>query len=294
MIEFKKISESFFGEQGITSTSANHLANLAKQRYEALEVSLKNIRFITKKFGIIGQSEDTFVISSAVNTNCDLNEYVAILDKIAKYKGFIAFLREAIKHRDDLQRDAIVANDPEIKEIVNPVFPSLLSIEEYVQGLPIKEREHYLSLEAKAAVYGKFIHPGGPYANARKDLFNAIENPRRIDLNGKDTIITVTYPQFSVETVDAVLDELQAIHRATEAEFNGVKHAIEEAIQAKYAADYQEYETKVAESQKLRQDLMLRAEKARKERQELIKSLKIQIPNKYRDIYEELSVRKAN
>lgn len=43
----------FFGESGLTSTSANHVANLAKEFISSNENYLNNISFINCKIGII-------------------------------------------------------------------------------------------------------------------------------------------------------------------------------------------------------------------------------------------------
>ena len=40
---------AFFGEQGLTMTSANHVANLAKEFYEGLEAKLNATSFIEGK-----------------------------------------------------------------------------------------------------------------------------------------------------------------------------------------------------------------------------------------------------
>ena len=43
----KEINRVFFGEKGITSTSANHLANLAKECMESNRRALEGVGFIT-------------------------------------------------------------------------------------------------------------------------------------------------------------------------------------------------------------------------------------------------------
>ncbi len=289
MINYLPISESFFGPDGITSTSANHLANLAKQRYEALATTLGEIKFVTEKFGLIGQPEEAFTISSVANGQCNVELYVSILDKISAYKGFIAFLREAIKHKRDLEQDALAARDPEIKNIPTKDFPSKMDVSEYLLRLPIKEREHYLSLEAKCATYGKFIHPDGPFYIGRKKLLKALAEPRHVDYNGKDTIIKIAEPTYPIEHVDQVLDHLQAIHRAAEAEFNGIKSTIEQNILKKYNDDLAEYRKANEEHNAKMRAILLAEEESHKERLELIRNLKIQIPNKYKEIYYELT-----
>ena len=43
----KKVNEVFFGEHGLTSTSANHLANIAQEKIVSNEAKLKNLNFVT-------------------------------------------------------------------------------------------------------------------------------------------------------------------------------------------------------------------------------------------------------
>lgn len=65
----KEINRVFFGEKGITSTSANHLANLAKECMESNRRALEGVGFITSTVRLLNGGEDTG--SSPVgNTSC--------------------------------------------------------------------------------------------------------------------------------------------------------------------------------------------------------------------------------
>lgn len=48
----------FFGENGLTSTSANHIANLAKEFISTNENYLNNISFVNCAIGLIGTNKD--------------------------------------------------------------------------------------------------------------------------------------------------------------------------------------------------------------------------------------------
>ena len=94
----------FFGEQGLTVTSANYIANLAKESYQSLERELALAKFYSLEVGLLG-SNDTKSLRQGVN------EYFvkSIADKlntIARYKSLIAWLREAIKAKDRLIKEA--------------------------------------------------------------------------------------------------------------------------------------------------------------------------------------------
>ena len=43
----KKVNEVFFGNHGLTSSSANYMANIAKEKILSNEAKLKNLNFVT-------------------------------------------------------------------------------------------------------------------------------------------------------------------------------------------------------------------------------------------------------
>ena len=55
----KKVNEVFFGNHGLTSTSANHLANIAKEKIVSNEAKLKNLNFVTTTVDIVGSPADS-------------------------------------------------------------------------------------------------------------------------------------------------------------------------------------------------------------------------------------------
>ena len=55
----KKVNEVFFGEHGLTSTSANHLANIAQEKIVSNEAKLKNLNFVTTTVDIVGSPENS-------------------------------------------------------------------------------------------------------------------------------------------------------------------------------------------------------------------------------------------
>lgn len=91
----------FFGERGLTSTSANHVANLAKEFISSNENYLNSISFINCKVGLIGSDKDQTYSLGVQN----LNDIEVILADIAKCKALIAWLREAIKAKNALISD---------------------------------------------------------------------------------------------------------------------------------------------------------------------------------------------
>ena len=59
----------FFGESGLTSTSANHVANLAKEFISTNENYLNNISFVNCEIGLIGTDKDqTYSLGVKIQT----------------------------------------------------------------------------------------------------------------------------------------------------------------------------------------------------------------------------------
>ena len=61
MSEIKTLN--FFGENGITSTSANHVANLAKEMVRSYQEKLAAVTFYDETIGLIGNREQTKIHS---------------------------------------------------------------------------------------------------------------------------------------------------------------------------------------------------------------------------------------
>ena len=93
----------FFGESGLTSTSANHVANLAKEFVQNIENELKTIKFIDTSVSLIGSNEENILSEGA----CDdkILEIQDMLHSISQANSLIAWLREAIKAREDMLRE---------------------------------------------------------------------------------------------------------------------------------------------------------------------------------------------
>ena len=171
----------FFGESGLTSTSANHVANLAKEYAQKQESWLNNVCFYSTKVGLIGTGN-----TNVIGVGYDDEELAAIpakLEEVTKAKSLIAWLREAIKARDAMFE---AANTKDIEDWYKerglefwkaPSRPTPFTKDDIIATLNIKERNHIYTLETKCAVIGKYIHPDGPFSTARKKL-SKISNAR--------------------------------------------------------------------------------------------------------------------
>lgn len=280
----------FFGQEGLTSTSANHVSNMTKEFIQTIESELDNVSFYTTSIALIS-GENEHVTNVGVSS---VDGIEAKLDEIAKAKSLIAWLREAIKARFRLQDEIDTLSLEQYCEKNGlefpkyPENPSTLTEDEYLAQLNIKERNRYFRLETECAVIGKYIHPNGAYSNARKELKNRIQNPNKVSGAGRDCIIYTYKPTVSCEDVDKVFFELQSKHRELQAELNGMKHKMEMAIEAnskevaeKYRLDIEAYNAKT-------QELNAQLAQYKLDEGAKVRNLKIIVPNSLVDIYEKV------
>lgn len=295
MNTFSNIPEGFFGESGLTSTSANHIANLLKMQYQRLENDLRCLNFVEERVTIIGSDKENVTKRAITASNDDIAEHI---DKIARYKGFIAFLREAIKCKNELTNEIdLYESELPVDEMPKmPIMYPAVSTEWIIEQMPIGERVKYLSAEARAATYGKYIHPDELLDVQRKKVFAAFNQPTDIAMAGRDSVIIKRESAVATSEIDALLMRLQSEHRKSEAELNGYKHDIEEKVKAdqnskleEYKAQKAEYDRKMDEYNRKCADIKVADMQTREERRKVIEALKIVIPNTYKDLYEEVN-----
>lgn len=291
-------TKAFFGTEGLTSTSANHIANLAKEANREHQNYLASIQFYSERIGIIGTPERVLA-QEGVNLE-GLSKVKTAIESIAENNALIAFIREAIKEKERLEKEAkswkneVAREALELrrKENVSPSQPVHVTEEDMFARLSIGQVEHYLTLEAQCSVIGKYIHEGGALSNARIDAMQKVTHPRTVKENGRDTIVTEYELTVSTDNIDAVYFDFQALHRSYQSELNGMKKAMlddAQAINLKMDEDYRFARTQYLhvnaeldrEEQKIEMD-------EREKRQELLRevqNLKIVIPNRLKGAY---------
>lgn len=150
----KEINRVFFGEKGITSTSANHLANLAKECMESNRRALEGVGFITSTVRLLNGGE------AAILTEGRNEQYLSsvpeLLKEIAEMNTFCAWMREAIKAKDEelsLIDNAdlcdYLENLSEMPEV--PERGIMWNEKDAIATFSIAERMEYYNLEAEAA-----------------------------------------------------------------------------------------------------------------------------------------------
>lgn len=278
----------FFGEKGLTSTSANNIANLAKEMYRKIEFQLHNIRFIDTDIQVIGSEPTSY--SSGISSY-DLTKIKDNIATVAKFKSLIAWLREGIKAKENrisLAKTYTLENYLKEKELEIPQKYSnkkILNEGEYFAQMPLNLRNRYFELETKVTNLGRLIHKNGAIADARNTMHDNLANKILVIENGRDTIIYTKTPSVSPEEVDKLYMELQDIHRTYQKELNSMKYQYEEY--------YKEMEKEIAEENiKLLQewtDFMdkhkVDYQKVYTEQLQEAQNLKIIIPESLQDVY---------
>ncbi len=279
---------AFFGPQGLTAASANHIADMAKENYQAIEKRFSLMDFHKKTVALIGSSDET-VLSYGTSKE----QFAGIqedLNEVVDLKRLIVYLREAIKAKETLAEEAGNITSEKLDRLLEdrPAKEPELTEREVMDSWPVKERNRYLSLETKCAVIGKFIHPDGDYSAARSLYMERMAAPKSVKENGRDTLVYTYYPNVDATEVEALFFSLQAEHRSAQAELNGMKHNIEQTI-AKDKAEKSGRWT--AAHEKWAADVALAREELNRERERKskeVEAFKIVIPDNLRQIYEKL------
>jgi hypothetical protein len=237
----------YFNEKGITSTEGNHLCNIAKELQQAAINRLNSVKFFDTTISVIGSNEKQLM--SAGNTSLDFIE--EDLQLVASLNAFCAWVREAIKEKEEQQGDIRRLTFDEWAEQLSvelptspkhPSKPLVVSEQSVLDSWDINKRNKYLELEAFASTIGKYIHPNGEYSCAREKAHNAINKPISKEGSGRDTVLYHTTPSINIEDVDNLYMFLQSKHREYEKQLNMMKAEIKESVTKLIVENNQHYE----------------------------------------------------
>lgn len=275
--------------KGITSTSANYLANLAKETLKQAESQLNNLSFVTQEVELINGTKKVLRRGhKSVNLE-------SLLKKIANMHSFIAWVREAIKFKESLLEEVKSLNSSsEFAKRFNLEVPQceetkdLLTEKDIISEMNIKERNQYLTLEAFASTFGGYIHPEGKISHARENVLFRTQCPCEVDGEGRDMVIYTYTPEISASEIDSTFMSLQSQYREYERQLNAIKFSIKEKLN-KRNLEINLYNKKVKEDYNQKCSIFLEelSNRVRTE-QERISKLKIVIPEKLQDTYEYL------
>lgn len=239
----------FLGEHGVTSTSANYVANIAKEMIRSEQEALDNLDFVTTTV-----TDDMYQVKCGRITKRGDNEASLMqipekLERVAKMKSLIGWLREGIKAKEEMIEKVKKMGDHEVGSILQIQQPYHLTEtqrkndcwdeacgfkffvtkktpteEEYMTQLPEVEQRKIQLLQTKAAVMGKFIHEKGAFGMARKQAFECERNPMVVEKGGltKSTLFYSNHLEVSKEKIDEVYFSLQNAYREVQQELNGL------------------------------------------------------------------------
>ena len=280
----------FLGNEGMTSTSANYLANLAKEILKKTESSLVNISLVDESVELINGDKKTLRHGAT-----SLSSVKEKIEQIAQLHSFCAWVREAIKEKDKMLRELeqlSMSKYCALKGITCPEGPEkddTVQESDIINEMDVKERNRYLKLETYAAAYGKFIHPDGAISRAREDYLQCLEKPFSVKGEGRDLVIYGYVPSVPSQEVEEVFVKLQNQYREYEKQLNAIKFQIKDEVnkrnlemELKYKKELNEYANAY---KKLQNELHEYVINKRAE----IAALKIVIPNNLQGIYSYLN-----
>lgn len=279
-----KKDEIFFGDNGLTSTSANFIANLSKEMYAGIEVELDHLHFYSTTVGLISGGQDR-IIRNGVSSLDDIEQK---LKDIAQLKSLIAWLREAISARDRLIEEVKYCEFGIERIVPVPEMETSLTENDVIGAMSIKERNRYYQLETFCSTIGKFIHPDGVFNKERSKLHDVAVAPYSTSGEGTNMVVYAYAPTISPEEVDNKFAYLQQLYRENQAQLNSIKHQIETIVLKDAAEKNERY--KVAYDEYHRKELARSIEIQNKRTAEIqrISNLKIVIPDSLKQIFEKV------
>lgn len=296
----------FATEEGMTSTSATHVSAMANVMVQDIKQHIMGLRLWEKSIRVIGDVE-----CKVETVNNTLPEIAEGVKRICKANALIAWLREAVKEREQAQKyvqDMSLDKWMELQGIekpASPVPPQMPSInfQDYETildtGLTVKEYNRFVELNSALAVYGDMIHDKGLLTRQKNELARIMQNPTEVKESGRDTIITTYHIDIEqAAEIDNIYTQLQSEYLKLQAEKNGI-----EAKFSNLAMDYQtrkmdewkaakaQYERDITaiSSQLVGYDMQMKEWK--KLRLEELAALKIIIPNDLQPLYKELKLK---
>ena len=299
-------NDIYFGEEGMTSTSAQHVSAMANVMVQDVKQHLMGLRLYEKSIRVIGDVECK--VEEVNNTLPEISEGVK---QICKANALIAWLREAVKEREKAQQyvqDMTLDKWMELQGIEKPASPvppmmPKINFQDYntilETGLTVKEYNRFVELNSALAVYGEMIHDKGLLTRQKNELARIMQNPTEVKESGRDTIITTYKVDVNVTVdIDKLYTELQSEYRKLQAEKNGIEAKFSNMAMAYQTRKMEEW--KAAKSQYDRDltrvnselvGIQNRMQEWKKQRLEELAALKIIIPNDLKALYKSLQVK---
>ena len=289
----------FFENGFMTSTEAQNICNIAKEAVTNEHERLSAVSFYDTEIASI-ISPEAF-IKTKISPN-DISWISESLDKIGRYNALNAWLKEAIKAKEEAMDEVDIIDVTTLdfyEDYIKPEEPTMcydsFDEEQIMSEWSADKLNRYYTLNSEAAVIGKYIHDSGAIAKARKDLVNKMANPSTVSGQGRETIVYKYIPSVDTEVVEGIYMSLLAKHRKLNAELNSLKAEIKETINKKnieasiaFRDKHTEWEYKISEYYSLVKQRDAKINEYKISEKERISKLKINVPSSLMDTYKEI------
>ena len=289
----------FFENGFMTSTEAQNICNIAKEAVTNEHERLSAVSFYDTEIASI-ISPEAF-IKTKISPN-DISWISESLDKIGRYNALNAWLKEAIKAKEEAMDEVDIMDVTTLdfyEDYIKPEEPTMcydsFDEEQVMSEWSADKLNRYYTLNSEAAVIGKYIHDSGAIAKARKDLVNKMANPSTVSGQGRETIVFKYIPSVDTEVVEGIYMSLLAKHRKLNAELNSLKAEIKETINKKnieasvaFRDKHTEWEYKISEYYSLVKQRDAKINEYKISEKERISKLKINVPSSLMDTYKEI------
>lgn len=289
----------FFENGFMTSTEAQNICNIAKEAVTNEHERLSAVSFYDTEIASI-ISPEAF-IKTKISPN-DISWISESLDKIGRYNALNAWLKEAIKAKEEAMDEVDTMDVTTLyfyEDYIKPEEPTIgynsFDEEQVMSEWSADKLNRYYTLNSEAAVIGKYIHDSGAIAKARKDLVNKMANPSTVSGQGRETIVYKYIPSVDTEVVEGIYMSLLAKHRKLNAELNSLKAEIKETINKKnieasiaFRDKHTEWEYKISEYYSLVKQRNAKINEYKISEKERISKLKINVPSSLMDTYKEI------
>lgn len=270
---------------GLSVTRAAFISNLATQNAQDSERELAMIKAFSTSLVLEGNNNTEVEVETGnVLSNDVIKRHI---DIITSNYALVAYIRNAIKMKEDYIRRIVERPSPEIDlhikrmpltppPIESPLPPSLDSIETYLQGhdyvADINALTDYLMVEAKAAHIGKFIHKDGHLTNIRIQL--ADTNRLEVRRFGMTEKLIKRKALYNSEQLLGLHNALAVLHRQAEAKVNYYKADADNSTLSRYNLAVEQWKLKMNQvsetNRKQQQEYHLAYEAWRTEKELLI------------------------
>lgn len=288
----------FFKDGFLTSTEAQNICNVANEVIARLTESINSVQFYNTSITSIVSSDNEVCAGRGTTDIAWIQDAII---KIGQYNSLIAWLKEAIKNKEEALEELSSMRLQDWSEYENyptPKSPSRkasVTKEDVIRNLEAVELNKYFTLQSKAAAIGKFIHETGSISRAKIMLNKVVAEPNKISGAGRDTVIYRYTPSVKADDVDNMFLSLMSEHRNLNAQLNFIKaKAVEEANKQNIANEQEYQKARTAYSKEYNdwldkiEDLQSRFNQYIITEKEKISKLKINVPDSLMETYKSI------